>query len=378
MKKYGLFAILLFAFMCGYYTYVFFNGQAVDAKNHQNQGNDKDKEAPEITELLTETTSHDSTTVRWLTNEPADSAIRYGIDPKTNNKGPAGSEFVTEHSLTLSNLEAETTYAFCVQSADENNNKTSQCGTFVTPAVIIPVHTGGGSAPKPRIHLSGFAYPKAQMSVQLHDLPFGSVYKEGEMRASETGHFSFALEDIKSGNYFIALTATDNLGVSVTKQTFQFKITSSAGTYNVRDVYLPPTLYVERDILSWGDNILIMGHSAPKKDVVIEVDENIYKTVTDSKGKYELDLNSAQFAPGKITLRARSPFSSISKHNYSISKNITLTLTSIPEADLNKDGEVNIIDLSAFLGDPIDINGDGKVNATDVSIFLPAFIRVGQ
>ena len=90
--------------------------------------------SPNITEgpILTDIT-YNSATVSWITNRPADSEVEYGqsreYDLKVQN-----AERVTEHSITLTDLQPGTNYHFRVGSIDILGNMTVYSGdnTFET------------------------------------------------------------------------------------------------------------------------------------------------------------------------------------------------------------------------------------------------------
>jgi len=81
-----------------------------------------DREAPEITNLEIIDVSETSLTITWETDEDADSAINYGLQPDYGiARIPVADR--TEHSVTLDNLEPGRTYYFRVVSADEQGNQ---------------------------------------------------------------------------------------------------------------------------------------------------------------------------------------------------------------------------------------------------------------
>jgi len=84
-----------------------------------------DREAPEIANLEITDINDTSLTITWETDEDADSAVNYGLQP---NYGIARiplseDDERTAHSVTLDNLEPGRTYYFRVVSADENGNQ---------------------------------------------------------------------------------------------------------------------------------------------------------------------------------------------------------------------------------------------------------------
>lgn len=81
-----------------------------------------DREAPEISNLQISEVSETSVTITWETDEEADSAVNYGLQPDYGiARVPVADR--TEHSITLDRLEAGRTYYFRVVSADENGNQ---------------------------------------------------------------------------------------------------------------------------------------------------------------------------------------------------------------------------------------------------------------
>ena len=81
-----------------------------------------DREAPEISNLEISEVSETSVTVTWETNEDADSAVNYGLQPDYGIVRIPETDR-TEHSVTLDGLEAGRTYYFRVVSADDNGNQ---------------------------------------------------------------------------------------------------------------------------------------------------------------------------------------------------------------------------------------------------------------
>lgn len=81
-----------------------------------------DREAPEISNLQIVDVSDTSVTITWQTDEEADSAINYGLQPDYGIvRIPEANR--EQHSITLENLEPGRTYYFRVVSADDNGNQ---------------------------------------------------------------------------------------------------------------------------------------------------------------------------------------------------------------------------------------------------------------
>ena len=81
-----------------------------------------DRVAPEITNLQITEVSDTEVTITWETDEDADSAVNYGLQPDYGIARIPVAER-QEHSVTLDNLEPGRTYYFRVVSADEDGNQ---------------------------------------------------------------------------------------------------------------------------------------------------------------------------------------------------------------------------------------------------------------
>lgn len=81
-----------------------------------------DTEAPEISDVQIINATGTAVTIKWETDEDADSAVNYGLTPDYGMVRVPIAER-TAHSVTLNNLEGGRTYYFRVISADENGNQ---------------------------------------------------------------------------------------------------------------------------------------------------------------------------------------------------------------------------------------------------------------
>ncbi len=81
-----------------------------------------DTDAPVISEVEIKDVKDDSVTITWTTDEEADSAVNYGLQPDLGiYRIPVPDRKV--HSITLQSLEVGKTYYFRVISADDNGNQ---------------------------------------------------------------------------------------------------------------------------------------------------------------------------------------------------------------------------------------------------------------
>jgi len=74
--------------------------------------------------------------IRWQTDEPATSTVRYGTNPANLDSQAVISGLTTNHAITLVNLVPQTTYYFIAISLDIsiNGSECSPAGPFTTQA----------------------------------------------------------------------------------------------------------------------------------------------------------------------------------------------------------------------------------------------------
>ena len=98
--------------------------------------------APILSALSASPGSQDAN-VSWTTNEPSDSQVEYGTSAAYGSSTTVAAALVTSHTVTLSGLNAATTYHYRVKSRDAAGNlATSADSSFATsaaPDTIAPV-----------------------------------------------------------------------------------------------------------------------------------------------------------------------------------------------------------------------------------------------
>jgi hypothetical protein len=106
-----------------------------------------------ITDIAVASITTDSATITWTTNVAADSTVSYGasVSYGATSTDPT---LVTAHSISLSNLNANTIYRFAVISTDYGTSTISGDNTFTTAAVT---RGGGGSVGVPSAYGSPYA-----------------------------------------------------------------------------------------------------------------------------------------------------------------------------------------------------------------------------
>ena len=103
-----------------------------------------DTTAPTISNVQVTSITETTAVISWTTNEPSDSEVQYDSASRLWGSYPWGendTSLVTSHTITLTGLEADTTYYFRVGSTDGSGNgpTTSNEMTFTTDAEPTPI-----------------------------------------------------------------------------------------------------------------------------------------------------------------------------------------------------------------------------------------------
>ncbi len=256
----------------------------------------------------------------------------------------------------------------------EDSGSTAGGGFESTDA---PYQSGDG-----RVTITGYAYPRSTIVVLVDG-------KEAErVQTSNDGSFSAVVDEIARGVYTFGVYAEDPTKSRSATFSTSFTVTG-ARTSALSNINLSPSVKVTPDPVTPGTAVTISGYALPNSTVTIENEKEgsgaSRKTITTSAGSdgvWTTALPTDGFSVGTYKARARSVQAGGATTNFS---NYTFygvgqAATRPNNADLNRDGKVNLIDFSILLfwwntdggsSDPsADINGDGKVNLVDFSILL--------
>lgn len=242
--------------------------------------------------------------------------------------------------------------------------------------------SGGGSSQDQgdtEISVTGRAYPSQVVHIILNADEVGTV------RADSDGRFDFAT-DASPGTNSMGFWSLDSRGNrSITFNT-TFDVTQGAIT-NLNGILLPPTLVASDTTVDPGDVITFSGQTVPNTRVEVHIDDSarVESTTSGANGTWSLQFNTAGLSADTHTARARFILGSGSLTTQSaFSSTLQLFVgvagSASTPSDLNRDGEVNLIDFSILIfwwgtsggsSDPsADINGNGNVGLEDFSILL--------
>lgn len=89
----------------------------------------------EISDIQISDITENSALIHWETNKESTSKVEYGLTAEEYKKMETSADYLFSHCISLTNLEAETTYHFRVSSTDRSGTtKYSEDNTFITPS----------------------------------------------------------------------------------------------------------------------------------------------------------------------------------------------------------------------------------------------------
>ena len=177
---------------------------------------------PAISAVSSNPTSSSSATITWTTTTASNSQVAYGLTNTYGTLSTLGTALVTSHSVTLSGLQASTTYHYQVQSTDSSGNlSTSADFTFTTlsPPAISAVSSGTPSSSGTTITWTTSTASNSQVAYGL-TTSYGTLSALGT--ALVTSH-SVALSGLQPSTlYHYQVQSTDSSGNLSTSGDFTF------------------------------------------------------------------------------------------------------------------------------------------------------------
>ena len=202
-----------------------------------------------------------------------------------------------------------------------------------------------------------------------------------DIAIDQNGNFSKSFIALLQANYLFALEAIDKKGVSGGILAFSANLLTN-NKMSIENIFMPPTVAIENKSITKGKDEKIFGYAYPNSAVELRIDSILKQsTKADGTGYYEIVVNTQRFSPKIHYIEARQIDSQGIASGFSSPKNFAVSALSVPQADFNSDGIIDIKDWSIFLfrwkANPIlrafdDLNMDGKIDISDLSIFLKA------
>ncbi len=187
-----------------------------------------DSAPPEISQVSAADVSASEATISWATDELAQGKIEYGKTAGYGTATPLATDYATEHSVSLSNLEPDTEYHYRVVARDESGNEAfSLDEIFITdpapaPAVVFAIS---------HIETASVGTSSATIIWKTNEPASAQVfYGLGETYASSSSvsaanavSHEVKLAGLKAGaNYFYKAASQNVSGETIEKSGFEF------------------------------------------------------------------------------------------------------------------------------------------------------------
>jgi len=276
-----------------------------------------------------------------------------------------------------------------------------QLNVTVTAPPAPPTSGGGGGVYIPStatVLIKGLAYPSSAVTILKDGVVATTV------QADPSAAFQATIGSLTPGIWTFSVWTEDDRGHR--SITFSFTTSVTGGvTTTISNIFLPPTIELDKDEVKRGDNIGILGQTAPESDVSVYIyssEQIVRKTKSDITGAYFYNFDTTPLVEGLHNTKSKSVSSGglISDFSNSFAflvlsstgEAVTPGLPTPPvvdvhfqcfSANLNCDftnngvNIIDIVDISILLynwGVPVnsvaDINKDSLVNLTDFSIML--------
>lgn len=231
------------------------------------------------------------------------------------------------------------------------------------------------------VNFSGMAYPLSRVY----------ILKDGDIVvttiADQSANFSVSLTDLDTNTYTFSVYGEDSNNKKSSFFSFPIYITKGT-TVNIKNIFLSPTIDVNKSKVKKGDNLIIFGQSIPQNEILISVHsdkEHFFRVVSNAMGAYLYNLDTSILEIGKHQTKSKTTLDtqvslyatpvSFLVSNESKLKEEDLNY-SLFAGDLNNDSNVNLIDFSIMAywykktnpPKTIDLNNDGKITLVDFSI----------
>ncbi len=242
---------------------------------------------------------------------------------------------------------------------------------------------GGGNtyvAPVTSAIFNGRAYPKSTVTL-LKDAQIVAT-----TIADANANFQLTISGLAGGNYIFSVYSEDNKGNRSSLLTFPVSVTSGATT-QISNIFLAPTIAIDKSEVKQGDNIAIFGQSVPNSEITISVNsdqEFFNKIKADAGGAYLYNFDTSPLDMGQHLTKSKAAlngeitsFSAVIGFAVGTKNTLAQLPTKVPaKGDTNGDKRVNLVDFSVAAywykrpspPPTADLNSDGKVDLVDFSI----------
>ena len=188
---------------------------------------DTDTTPPIISNVVSTGITNNSATITWDTDESSDSLVKYGTTSEVYTSEEYNAAEVTSHNVTLTGLDAGTTYYYLVRSTDSNGNAAESAeysfSTLATPDTTPPVISNVVS--------TGITNNSAAITWDTNEssdslVKYGTisgVYTSEEYNATNVTSHNVTLTGLDAGGtYYYLVNSTDTSGNAAEGAEYRF------------------------------------------------------------------------------------------------------------------------------------------------------------
>ncbi|UCH51972.1 MAG: redoxin domain-containing protein [Chloroflexota bacterium] len=186
---------------------------------------------PSIQNVSISSTTETSATIKWATDEPATSKVKYGITEEYGSQTAEDANLSTSHSVTLTGLNPNTTYHFQAISTDAAGNEATEEGELITAATAdeTPPTISGVNASS--ITESSATITWATDETATSQVEYGETEEYGSQTAEDTTlstSHSVTLTGLNEGTtYYYRAISKDSSGNVATSANQTFETTTA-------------------------------------------------------------------------------------------------------------------------------------------------------
>jgi len=243
--------------------------------------------------------------------------------------------------------------------------------------------SGGGGRDSPlgdtQVTIQGKAFPNASVRILVDGDQVGTV------RTNARGEFLFNTAT-DPGTTSFGFWAEDSSGTRSLTVNTTFDVTQGAVT-NLNGILIPPTIRATNTQINPGTPITLSGQTMPNVAVEVRLDpgSRTLTTTSDGFGNWSIVVDTNTLTPREYTAKPRfiattGTARTESPYGTALTLFVGVEGRATSNADLNRDGKVNLIDFSILVfwwgtaggssNPPADINKNGNVGLEDFSILL--------
>src|SRR5581483_1888563 len=135
------------------------------------------------------------------------------------------------------------------------------------------------------LNLSGFITPLANIQLLINNFPIRAI------TADQNGNFYFTAVQIQSGLDKFCFDAFDpkKVGESYTC----LNISPANADVTLNNIFLPPTMALERSQITYGDQVVVQGYTMPFASVLVHLNTGqIVTAKADKAGYYNIAVKN--------------------------------------------------------------------------------------